>query len=232
MPMMYYGIDPTWLILLPAILLSIYAQSKISSTYRRFSQVAARAGIPAWQVARRMLDQNGLQNIAIEQVAGSLTDHYDPSKKVLRLSQSIYNSSSVAALGVAAHECGHALQDAEAYAPLRIRGALVPVANIGSQASWFLILLGILFSFGKLITIGILLFSAVVIFQLVTLPVEFNASSRALATLEGSGYLSREETPMAKKVLSAAALTYVAAALTSILQLVRLVLLFGRRNDR
>ena len=173
---------------------------------------------------------NGLRHVSVEQVAGNLTDHYDPSKKVLRLSQSIYNSSSVAALGVAAHECGHALQDAEGYAPLRIRGALVPVANLGSSASWILILLGIFFSATNLITIGILLFGAVVLFQLVTLPVEFNASRRALATLEGASFLTEQEVPMARKVLNAAALTYVAAALTAILQLLRLILLFGRRE--
>ena len=227
---MFYGMDPTWILLLPAILLSLYAQTKVNSTYRRYARVAARAGMPAFEMARRMLDMNGLQHISVQQVGGSLTDHYDPRKKELRLSQSIYNSSSVAALGIAAHECGHALQDAEGYAPLRIRGALVPVANIGSRLSWVLILIGIFLSFGQLVTLGIIFFSAAVLFQLVTLPVEFNASRRAMATLEGASFLTAEELPMAKKVLGAAALTYVAAALTSLLQLLRLILLFGRRS--
>lgn len=228
MPFLYF--DPTWIILIPAIILALYAQAKINSTYNRYSKIPARTGLPASEMARRMLDMNGLRHVSVEQVAGNLTDHYDPSKKVLRLSQSIYNSSSVAALGVAAHECGHALQDAEGYAPLRIRSALVPVANLGSSASWILILLGIFFSATNLITIGILLFGAVVLFQLVTLPVEFNASRRALATLEGASFLTEQEVPMARKVLNAAALTYVAAALTAILQLLRLILLFGRRE--
>jgi len=227
---MFYGLDPTWILLLPAILLSLFAQTKVNSTYRRYARVASRAGMPACDMARRMLDMNGLQHISVQQVSGSLTDHYDPSNKVLRLSQSVYNSSSVAALGIAAHECGHALQDAEGYAPLRIRGALVPVANIGSRLSWVLILIGIFLSFGQLVTLGIIFFSAAVLFQLVTLPVEFNASRRAMATLEGASFLTAEELPMAKKVLGAAALTYVAAALTSLLQLLRLILLFGRRN--
>lgn len=229
---MFYGMDPTWILLIPAILLSLYAQAKVNSTYKRYARVQSRRGIPAYRMAQEMLYMNGLGHIRVEQVAGSLTDHYDPSKKVLRLSQATYGSSSVAALGVAAHECGHALQDAEQYGPLRLRGALVPVANIGSSASWILILLGVFIGLGDLVSLGIVLFAAVVLFQLVTLPVEFNASSRALATLEGSGFLDAEEMPMAKKVLSAAALTYVAATLTALLQLLRLVLIFGGRDRR
>ena len=174
---------------------------------------------------------NGLREVRIEQVRGSLTDHYDPRSRVLRLSESTYHSNSVAAIGVAAHECGHALQDAEGYAPLKIRGALVPVANFGSSASWILILLGIFFSAANLISIGVLAFAAVVVFQLVTLPVEFNASNRALAALEGGGFLTRDEVAQTNKVLRAAALTYVAAALTAVLQLLRLLLLFGRRSE-
>jgi len=224
-------LDYTMLLLLPGIIITAIAQSRINSTYHKYSKVPSSQGKQAWQVAREMLDSHGLQHVAVERVRGSLTDHYDPTRKVLRLSDSIYGSTSVAALGVAAHECGHALQDAEGYAPLKFRGALVPVANIGSKGSWILILLGIFLGMTNLVGIGILLFSAVVLFQLVTLPVEFNASNRALAVLGGVGYLSANEVPMAKKVLKAAALTYVAAALTSILQLLRLLLIFGNRRD-
>ncbi|MDO4733077.1 MAG: zinc metallopeptidase [Bacillota bacterium] len=227
---MFYGMDPTWILLIPAILLSLYAQIKVKNTYNKFARVSTRAGIPAHHMVRQMLDMNGLQNVTVVPVGGKLTDHYDPKKKELRLSQENYNSSSVAALGVAAHECGHALQDAEGYAPLRIRSSLVPVANFGSNFSWILILAGVLFSFDKLISLGIIFFAAAVVFQLVTLPVEFNASSRAMAALEGASFLNSQELPQAKKVLNAAALTYVAAAFTAILQLLRLILLYGRRD--
>ncbi len=222
--------DWTLILLIPAVLLTLYAQTKIKTTYSQYAKVPSRLGVTGQEVARRMLDMNGLENVAVQQVAGTLTDHYDPSKKTVNLSQSIYGSSSIAALSVAAHECGHALQDKESYGPLRLRSTLVPVANIGSSASWLLILGGVALSMANLITIGILLFSAAVLFQVVTLPVEFNASSRALATLESEGFLTDEEVPHARKMLSAAALTYVAAALTSILQLLRLVLIFGRRK--
>ena len=223
--------DWTMILLLPALLLSVYAQAKVSSTYRKYAKVRAGSGYAACDVARQMLDMNGLREVRIEQVRGSLTDHYDPRSRVLRLSESTYHSNSVAAIGVAAHECGHALQDAEGYAPLKIRGALVPVANFGSSASWILILLGIFFSAANLISIGVLAFAAVVVFQLVTFPVEFNASNRALAALEGGGFLTRDEVAQTNKVLRAAALTYVAAALTAVLQLLRLLLLFGRRSE-
>ena len=226
--MFYY--DWTMILLLPGIIITLIAQMKINSTYQKFSKVASRGGVPAWQVARRLLDANGLHEVSVQRVAGNLTDHYDPRDKVFRLSESVYDSTSVAALGVACHECGHAIQDSEAYGPLRFRSFMVPVANLGARGSWILIILGMLMGMMGLVQIGIILFSAVVVFQLVTLPVEFNASNRALAALDSGGYLTETEMPMARKVLSAAALTYVAAALTSILQLLRLLLIFRRQE--
>ena len=224
---MYY--DWTYILLLPALILTAYAQSRVSSTYSKYAKVMARSHITAAQLARQLLDMNGLNEIPIQPVKGSLTDNYDPRNKVLHLSESTYNSSSVAALGVAAHECGHAFQDQENYGPLRLRGAMVPVASIGSSAAWILFIAGLLLSMGPLVDIGILCFVAVVAFQLVTLPVEFNASNRALAALEGGGFLYEDEVGQAKKVLSAAALTYVAAALTAVLQLVRMLAIARRR---
>jgi Zn-dependent membrane protease YugP len=223
----YY--DWTMILLVPALLLSIYAQAKVSSTFNQYQKVAAKSGIKSYQMVRQMLDFNGLEKVQVEMVRGNLSDHYDPRHKVLRLSQSTYNSSSVAALGVAAHEAGHALQDAEAYKPLKIRNTLVPVANFGSSAAWILIIMGFLFDAFNLIALGIVCFSAVVLFQLVTLPVEFDASNRAVAALEGGGYLQSEEIVQTNKVLRAAALTYIAAALTAVLQLLRLILLSRRR---
>ena len=225
-----WGFDWTIVLLIPAIILTIYAQAKVSSTFKKYNKVKARSGISASEMARKMLDYNGLSNVRIEQVRGKLTDHYDPRSKVLRLSESTYSSISVAALGIAAHEAGHAMQDAESYTPLKIRGALAPVAKFGSSTAWILIIAGFLFSATNLIGIGIVCFSAVVLFQLVTLPVEFNASSRALAALEGGGFLEIDEVAQTNKVLRAAALTYVAATLVSVLQLLRLLLIFmGRR---
>jgi len=215
--------------MLLALVISGVAQMKVSSTFRKYSKVRSRKGVAACDAARRILDYNGLTNVQIERMRGNLTDHYDPRHKTLCLSESVYLSDSVAALGVAAHEAGHAIQDKEGYAPLRMRSALVPVANFGSQISWIMVLLGFLFSFNGLIDIGILLFSAVVLFHLVTLPVEFNASARALAALEGGGVLEADEAQHTKRVLSAAALTYVAAVLVAILQLARLLLLRSRR---
>ena len=229
--MPYYYMDWTLIILLPALLLTVYAQAKISATYRKYSKIQARSAVRACDMARKMLDINGLNNVAVQKVPGSLTDHYDPRSKVLRLSDATYNSTSVAALGVAAHEAGHALQDAQSYGPLKFRNALVPIANFGSSAAWILIILGLVFSSFNLIGIGIICFAVVVLFQLVTLPVEFNASSRALVALEGCGFLQSDEVGYAGKVLKAAALTYVAAALTALLQLLRLLIIFGGRRD-
>lgn len=221
----------SYFVLIPALLLSIIAQARISTVYHKYSHVQARSGLTAAQIARRLLAGSGLQSIPVQQVGGTLSDHYDPRTKVLRLSKENYDASSVAALGVAAHECGHAMQDAEGYFPLKLRSVLAPVASIGSQASWLLILVGLFFDLSQLLNLGIIFFGAAVLFQLVTLPVEFNASRRALAALDG-GYMNGEELQMANKVLKAAALTYVAAALVAVLQLLRLLLVFGGRRKR
>ena len=191
------------------------------------------SGMTGAQAAARILNQAGIYGVRIEHVSGNLTDHYDPKRKVLRLSDSVYDSASIAAIGVAAHECGHAIQDHEAYGPLKLRNTLVPAANFGTQAAWPIILVGVLLAGSSfLINTGIILFSLGVLFQLVTLPVEFNASNRALAVLEDRGMLYGDEVKSARKVLGAAAMTYVAAAAASILSLIRLILLFGgRRRD-
>lgn len=227
--MFYY--DPTYLLLIPGLLLALYAQFKVTSTYNRFKQVNSRVRMTGAQIAREILDQNGCGDVAIEHISGSLTDHYDPENGVLRLSSEVYGSSSIAALGVAAHEAGHAIQDARDYKPMRIRANLVPVANIGSNMAIPLFMLGLIMSWEPLTKIGIFCFAFSVLFYLVTLPVEFDASRRAVAVLE-SGYLPQDEVAGVRAVLSAAALTYVAAALQAVLQLLRLVLLAGsRRRD-
>lgn len=231
----YYGFfDPTILLVLIGVVLSMAASAKVNSTFSKFSRVRSRTGMTGAETAKRLLDSQGIYDVQIRRVSGNLTDHYDPRTKTVNLSESVYDSASVAAVGVAAHECGHAMQDNADYVPLKLRGAIVPVANIGAQLSWPLILLGVFIGgFGSpVVSIGILLFSLSVIFQLVTLPVEFNASSRAVRLLDSTGILAGEEVGYTKQVLGAAALTYVAAAAGSILQLLRLVILFGgRRND-
>lgn len=230
----YYGIDFTYIVLvLPAILLGLWAQSRVQSTYARYSRVRASRNITADQVARMILDMNGLRDIPIQRIAGSLTDHYDPKSRVVRLSASVYGSPSIAAIGVAAHEVGHAVQHAVGYTPMKVRGAIVSVTNIGSTLSMPLILIGLLLNSSSLAMTGVLLFSLVAVFQLVTLPVEFNASRRALETLESRDILSSSELDGAKSVLTAAALTYVAALVQSLAQLLRLLILVGgnRRRD-
>ena len=230
--MFSYYFDPTYVLVIIAFLLTLFASMGVKSTFSKYNDVRSSRGITAASAARQILDANGLQNIRVEHVSGDLTDHYSPNENVIRLSDSTYNSTSVAAIGVAAHECGHAIQHARGYAPLSFRSALVPVANIGSQLSWLFIILGIFFGGSHtLIMIGILMFSAAVLFQLVTLPVEFNASGRALKLLSETGILQKDEVSDTRKVLSAAALTYVAAATTAVLQLLRLLRLFGG-NDR
>lgn len=227
----YYGFDIYYLVLiLPAMLLGLWAQARVNSTFNRYSHVRCRQGYTGSQIARRILDANGLTDVRIEGIRGNLTDHYDPTARVVRLSDSVYDSPSIAAIGVAAHEVGHAIQHANSYAPLTIRNAIIPVTNIGSKLSIPLILLGVAMSFQPLVTVGIVAFSLMAVFQLITLPVEFNASSRALATLNGEHYLDEEEVYGARKVLSAAALTYVAALVMSLAQLMRLVALFGNRD--
>lgn len=227
----YYSFDYSMIILLPAILIALYAQSRIKMTFHKYSNVRSQRGYTASQVARYLLDRAGLQAVSVEMIRGNLTDHYDPRSRVLRLSETVYNSSSVAAIGVAAHETGHAVQHSKNYAPLAIRNSLVPVANIGSNGAWILVMLAFITGIYSLINIGIILFSAAVLFQIITLPVEYNASSRALRLLESEGVLYSDEINSAKKVLSAAALTYVAAMLVSIAQLARLILLSRRRQD-
>ncbi|WP_294463815.1 zinc metallopeptidase [uncultured Anaerofustis sp.] len=222
--MFYYYYGEYW-ILLPAILLTLYASFKVNSTFRKYSKVENSRGITGYDCARKILDSNGLNDVEIQRVEGSMTDHYDPRSRVLRLSDTVFNVDSIAAVSVAAHECGHAIQHQQGYAPLTIRNTIVPAVNLASSFSWILILLGLFFSFSNLITVGIIFFAATVVFQLITLPVEFNASSRALRIISDMGIVYGGEEKAAKKVLSAAALTYVAAALTSILQLLRLILI-------
>jgi len=223
--------DPTILLLIPALILAIWAQMKVKGAYAQYSRVMARNGMTAKDVARRILDENGLYNIPVERTAGSLTDHYDPRGKVLRLSETVYNSPSIAAIGVAAHEAGHALQDAGAYAPLKVRNSIVPVVNLGSGMAFPLFFIGFLFGAPVLMDVGILFFVGVLVFHLVTLPVEYNASGRALKILSGTGILAADELKGARAVLNAAAFTYVAATVMAALQLVRLLLLRGMRND-
>ncbi|WP_274420168.1 zinc metallopeptidase [Blautia sp. XA-2221] len=226
----YY--DRTYILLVIGMLLSVAASAKLKSTFAKYRSVRNASGLTGEQAARRILQAAGITDVQVRAVSGSLTDHYDPRTKTVNLSQDIFGQSSLAAVGVAAHECGHAIQHAIHYAPLEIRSAIVPLANFGSTLSWPLFFLGLIMSFRPLITAGIVMFSLAVLFQLVTLPVEINASSRALRMLETTGILGREENAGARKVLTAAALTYVAALASSILQLFRLIILAGgRRND-
>lgn len=232
----YYGFyDTTYFLVLVGVVICLIASARVKLSFAKYDKVRSMAGLTGAQAAERMLNMSGIYDVQVQHVSGNLTDHYDPRNKTLNLSDSVYNSMSIAAIGVAAHECGHAIQHQEEYAPLRIRSAIVPVANIGSTLSWPLILVGLFFnsSMGSLlITIGIWAFSLAVLFQLVTLPVEFDASARALRYLDNTGTLSEEELRGTKKVLKAAALTYVASAAAALLQLLRLVLLFGgRRRD-
>ena len=229
----YYGyyFDPTYLLVLIGAVLCLFAQMRVKSAYHKYAKVPSRTGMTGAQAAQRILNMSGIHDVRIEHVRGELTDHYDPSNKVLRLSDTVYGSASIAAIGVAAHECGHAIQDDRSYAPLRLRNSLVPVANFGTQAAWPIILVGLVFAGSSfLVNLGILLFSLGVLFQLITLPVEFDASGRAIRILSDSGMLYEEEVKQTKKVLGAAAMTYVAAAAASILSLLRLLILFGGRD--
>lgn len=232
-PMFYF--DPTYMLVLIGVVICLFASMRVKSTFAKYATVRSTSGLTGRDAAEQILHSAGIYDVRIEHIRGNLTDHYDPRTKVLRLSDATYHSQSVAAIGVAAHECGHAIQHATGYAPLSIRGALVPIANFGSAIAWPLILIGLLFnsqSSALFLNLGILAFSAAVLFQIITLPVEFNASGRAIRILRGTGLLREEEVSSAKKVLSAAALTYVAGALSSILQLLRILILTGgRRND-
>lgn len=228
----YMGVDLWYLVLvLPAFIITLVAQAKVKSTFNKYNQYRTARGMTGADAARQVLDANNLQFVRVEHIQGELTDHFDPQDNVIRLSDSTYSSASIAAAGVAAHEAGHACQHAEDYAPIRFRTAIVPVCNIGAKISWPALILGYLLSFRPLVFIGIVLFSLSVLFQLVTLPVEFNASKRALTALQGGGMMSDEELGGAKKVLSAAAMTYVAALAMSVASLLRLILIFGRRRN-
>lgn len=228
----YFRFDSTYILVIIGALLSIAASMKVQSTFAKYAKVRSMTGMTGAEAAERLLRNAGIHDVKVEHIKGNLSDHYDPRSKVLRLSDSTYGSSSVAAIGVAAHECGHAIQHQVGYAPLNLRSTLVPAANIGSKMGIPIILLGILLGQNMmLVQVGILIFSLAVLFQIVTLPVEFNASSRAVQLLDAQGILAGQEIEGCKKVLSAAALTYVAAAAASILQLLRLVLLFGGRRD-
>lgn len=227
---MYYFYDATYILVLIGVLISAWASFNVSLTFKRYSKTLNTRGITGREAAQRILFGADIKDVRIERVRGNLTDHYSPGDRVLRLSESVYDSSSVAAIGVAAHECGHAIQHHRGYLPLKLRSVVIPLANIGSTLSWPVILLGLFFGWTGLIKLGIILFAMVVFFQLVTLPVEFNASRRALKILKSEQMLEGRELKASKKVLTAAALTYVAALLTSILQLLRLVLLSRRRR--
>ena len=231
MPGYYYYYDPYYILVLVGVVISLIASARVQGTFRKYDQVRSRTGLTGAEAAKRLLQAQGIYDVSVQRISGSLTDHYDPRSKTLRLSDSTYGSTSVAAIGVAAHECGHALQHEENYMPLTVRSVLVPVANFGSRFSMLLIIAG-LFLGQVLVEAGILLLCAVVLFQVVTLPVEFNASRRALRLLGDNGILYDEEVGMTRKVLRAAALTYVASVLVSVMQLLRLVLLYGGRGRR
>lgn len=234
---MFYGyyFDPTYSLVLIGVVICAIASGIVRSTFNRYSRVRSMSGYTGAMAAEAILHRAGIYDVRVERISGNLTDHYDPRSKILRLSDSVYNQTSVAAIGVAAHEVGHAIQHARGYVPLRLRSAIVPVVNIGSKLSWLLIFAGILIGGSRaqeILWLGILLFSTAVVFQLITLPVEFNASRRAVNMIGEMGILSRDELSGTRKVLSAAALTYVAGAISSILQLLRLIILFGgRRRD-
>ena len=231
---MFYGFyDPTYILVVIGLAICLLASAKMRSTFNRYSRVRNHSGITGRDAAEQILRRAGIYDVRVEHVGGNLTDHYDPRSKVLRLSDATYGSTSVAALGVAAHECGHAIQHDTGYVPLQVRSALVPVVNFGSSIAWILIAIGLIFNSRSSIlflNLGILAFSLAVIFQLVTLPVEFNASSRAIHILGGSGMLYEDEVNATKKVLFAAALTYVAGAISSILQLLRIIMIANNRR--
>ncbi|SEQ46444.1 zinc metallopeptidase [Butyrivibrio sp. TB] len=226
----YYYFDWTYILVIAGALLSLLASWNVKSSYNRYARIANMRGLTGAEAARRILEANNVMNVQVQHVRGELTDHYDPRTQTVNLSDSVYNSTSVAALGVAAHECGHVMQHETGYVPLQIRTALVPAANIGSRFGIYIVILGLILAFEPLTTIGIWVFSLAVLFQIVTLPVEFDASRRALSMLEGYGMMGQEEVGGARKVLTAAALTYVAAAAASVMSLVRLLILRDNRR--
>ena len=223
--------DISMIILIPGLLLAMYAQAKVSSTYNRYKKVTSHSGYTRAQFARKMLNDNGLYDVTITQISGRMSDHYDPRANQVRLSAEVYNGTSIASLGIAAHEVGHAVQHATNYFPLTVRNLVVPVTNFSSSIYMLFIFIGIIMNSFSMIQFGIMLFAVIVIFQVITLPVEFNASRRAIATLGGDGVLDAEELSGAKRVLGAAAMTYVAAMVTAVLQLLQLLMVFGGHND-
>lgn len=223
--------DISMIILIPGLLLAMYAQAKVSSTYNRYKKVTSHSGYTGAQFARKMLNDNGLYDVTITQISGRMSDHYDPRANQVRLSAEVYNGTSIASLGIAAHEVGHAVQHATNYFPLTVRNLVVPVTNFSSSIYMLFIFIGIIMNSFSMIQFGIMLFAVIVIFQVITLPVEFNASRRAIATLSGDGVLDAEELSGAKRVLGAAAMTYVAAMVTAVLQLLQLLMVFGGHND-
>ena len=234
---MYYGygfgyglLDPTMILVYIGVILTMWASSRVNTTFRRYAKVRSMTGMTGAEAAKKLLHSQGIYDVTVQSVRGQLTDHYDPRTKTVNLSEDVYGETSVAALGVAAHECGHAIQDNVGYFPLRLRAAFVPVANLGSKLSMPLILVGILIGLTPFVEIGIWMFVLAVLFQVITLPVEFNASSRAVKLLDDVGILQGQEEDETRKVLGAAALTYVAAVAASVLQLLRLIMIFGRRR--
>lgn len=234
---MYYGygfgyglLDPTMILVYIGVILTMWASSRVNTTFRRYAKVRSMTGMTGTEAAKKLLHSQGIYDVTVQSVRGQLTDHYDPRTKTVNLSEDVYGETSVAALGVAAHECGHAIQDNVGYFPLRLRAAFVPVANLGSKLSMPLILVGILIGLTPFVEIGIWMFVLAVLFQVITLPVEFNASSRAVKLLDDVGILQGQEVDETRKVLGAAALTYVAAVAASVLQLLRLIMIFGRRR--
>lgn len=227
----FYGIDGTYILVIIGLMLSLFASFGVKSTFRKYSEVGSRSGLTGSSAARRILDMNGLYHVKVERISGDLTDHFDPRTNVIRLSDSVHDSNSVAAIGVAAHEAGHAVQYAKNYAPIKVRNSIVPIVNIGNSLSMPLFILGLFMGMPKLAFTGVILFSLVLVFQLITLPVEFNASRRAIKVLDSAHLLYDDEVQGAKKVLSAAAMTYVAGAAATALQLLRLLLILRRSND-
>ena len=228
----YFWGDWSILIVLPALIFTFWAQTSVQSAYRQYSQMRNAHGMTGADAARRILNQNGLHHVRIEMIGGQMTDHYDPREEVIRLSEGVYNNASVAAVGIAAHEAGHAVQHATDYGALKLRNAIIPVCRFGSAAAMPLFIIGLFVASDALMTVGILAYAAVTLFQLITLPVEFNASRRAMAAIEGWGYMSEEEQAGSRRVLRAAAMTYVAALATSLLTLLRLLFLFSNGRDR
>ena len=230
--MFYYGYDPTYILVIIGFLITLIAQIFVNSSYKKYKKVSVKSGLKGFEVARKMLDNNGLTNVKIEEVKGELTDHYDPSSKVVRLSTDIYHGSTIASSSVAAHECGHAIQDKEGYFFLRLRANLVPIVNISSKLGYFAILIGLIFGFLNLAWIGIFLELAILLFQLITLPVEFNASKRANEFLKKESLIEKTEQDGSKSMLNAAAMTYVASVISTILEIFRLILIVASRDDR